>query len=101
MAKVSSIEKNEKRKQLAAKHYQERAKLRAIIKDPKSSDDDVIVAQFTLNSKKRDESPSRVRNRCRHCGRPRGVYRFFGLCRCCIRLYVSKGWLPGVEMSSW
>ena len=52
MAKVSSIVKNEKRKQLAAKHYQERAKLRAIIKDPSSSDDDVIVAQFTLNSKK-------------------------------------------------
>jgi small subunit ribosomal protein S14 len=43
----------------------------------------------------------RVRNRCKVCGRPRGYYRRFGLCRICLREMALKGELPGVVKSSW
>lgn len=43
----------------------------------------------------------RVRNRCQVCGRPRGYYRRFGLCRICLREMALKGELPGVVKSSW
>lgn len=43
----------------------------------------------------------RVRNRCKKCGRPRGYYRRFGLCRICLREMALKGELPGVVKSSW
>jgi len=43
----------------------------------------------------------RVRNRCQRCGRARGYYRRFGLCRICLREMALKGELPGVTKSSW
>jgi small subunit ribosomal protein S14 len=43
----------------------------------------------------------RVRNRCQRCGRPRGYYRRFGLCRICFRELALKGQIPGVVKSSW
>ena len=43
----------------------------------------------------------RLHNRCRLCGRPRGFYRDFGLCRCCLRKMAHGGLLPGVTKSSW
>ncbi|MEJ5307210.1 MAG: type Z 30S ribosomal protein S14 [candidate division WOR-3 bacterium] len=43
----------------------------------------------------------RKRNRCQVCGRPRGYYRDFGLCRICLREMAHKGLLPGVKKSSW
>lgn len=43
----------------------------------------------------------RLHNRCRLCGRPRSVYRDFGLCRCCLRKMVHQGLIPGVAKSSW
>jgi len=49
----------------------------------------------------RDASPVRLRNRCRLTGRPRGVYRHFGLSRNMLRLYAMKGELPGLVKSSW
>ena len=44
---------------------------------------------------------TRFRNRCRLCGRPRGFYRDFGLCRICLRQLALRGELPGVMKSSW
>lgn len=44
---------------------------------------------------------TRFRNRCRICGRPRGFYRDFGLCRICFRKLAHKGEIPGVTKSSW
>jgi small subunit ribosomal protein S14 len=41
------------------------------------------------------------RNRCQVCGRPRGYYRFFNMCRLCLRKYAHEGYLPGVTKSSW
>lgn len=43
----------------------------------------------------------RVRNRCQKCGRPRGYYRRFGLCRICLREMASRGEIPGMTKSSW
>jgi small subunit ribosomal protein S14 len=42
-----------------------------------------------------------VRNRCKRCGRPRGYYRRFGLCRICLREMALRGEIPGVVKSSW
>ncbi len=44
---------------------------------------------------------TRVRNRCKVCGRPRGYMRRFGLCRICFREYALDGKIPGVVKSSW
>ncbi len=50
----------------------------------------------------RGKYPSvRLHNRCRICGRPRGFYRDFGLCRCCLRQMAHQGMIPGVTKSSW
>ena len=45
----------------------------------------------------------KVRNytRCRRCGRPRAVYRKFGLCRICLRELAHQGFIPGMTKSSW
>jgi small subunit ribosomal protein S14 len=45
--------------------------------------------------------PTRVRNRCKRCGRPRGYIRRFGLCRICFRELALEGKIPGVVKSSW
>ena len=49
----------------------------------------------------RRKYPTRVRNRCNRCGRPRAVYRKFGLCRVCLREMANKGEVPGVRKASW
>jgi len=43
----------------------------------------------------------RIRNRCKLCGRPRAVYRKFGICRICFRNLASDGMIPGVKKASW
>ena len=49
----------------------------------------------------RRKYPTRVRNRCKVCGRPRGYIRRFGMCRICFREYALQGIIPGVVKSSW
>jgi small subunit ribosomal protein S14 len=44
---------------------------------------------------------TRFRNRCQICGRPRGYYRDFGLCRICLRKMAHEGLIPGLRKSSW
>jgi ribosomal protein S14 len=43
----------------------------------------------------------RIRLRCKLCGRPRAVYRKFGICRICFRAMASDGLIPGVVKASW
>ena len=43
----------------------------------------------------------RIKRRCRLCGRARGVYRKFGICRICFRNLASDGLIPGVRKASW
>ena len=40
-------------------------------------------------------------NRCRRCGRPRGYYRKFGICRICLRELAHQGYIPGLRKASW
>ncbi|MFM7073397.1 MAG: type Z 30S ribosomal protein S14 [Planctomycetota bacterium] len=44
---------------------------------------------------------TRIRRRCRLCGRPRAVYRKFGICRICFRKLADQGMIPGVRKASW
>ena len=52
-------------------------------------------------SKMRPRDKIRIRMRCRLCGRPRAVYRKFGICRICFRNMASDGLIPGVQKASW
>jgi ribosomal protein S14 len=52
-------------------------------------------------SKLRPRDKIRIRLRCRLCGRPRAVYRKFGICRICFRKMASDGLIPGVKKASW
>ena len=101
MAKKSKIAKNEKRKEIVARYAERRNELKAIIKNPETSDEDRLEAQFELNRQPRDASPARVRNRDSHDGRPRGYLRKFGLSRVRVREMAHRGELPGVRKSSW
>ena len=69
MAKKSKIAKNEQRKEIVARYAERRAELKAIIKNPNTSDEDRLDAQFELNRQPRDASAARVRNRDAHDGR--------------------------------
>ena len=43
----------------------------------------------------------RAYTRCQRCGRPKAVYRKFGLCRICLRTLAHQGAIPGMTKSSW
>ncbi|QFQ02896.1 30S ribosomal protein S14 [Corynebacterium urogenitale] len=101
MAKKSKIAKNEQRKEIVARYAERRAELKAIIKNPNTSDEDRIEAQWELNRQPRNASPVRVRNRDAADGRPRGYLRKFGLSRVRVRQMAHRGELPGVRKSSW
>ena len=45
--------------------------------------------------------PTRLRNRCKNCGRPRGYLSKFALCRICFRKFALAGEIPGVTKASW
>ncbi len=54
-----------------------------------------------MKQKRKPKFPVRAYTRCNVCGRPRGVFRKFGLCRICLREMAHKGLIPGVTKSSW
>jgi small subunit ribosomal protein S14 len=101
MAKKSVIMRQLKRERIVEKYSKRRVELKKIIYNPSSSDEEKWLAQQKLQLLPRDSSPVRLRNRCRLTGRPRGVYRHFGLCRNMLRLHAMRGELPGVVKSSW
>ncbi len=61
------------------------------------------MAKKALVEKQRRKPKFKVRayTRCRRCGRPRAVYRKFGLCRICLRDMAHNGFVPGMTKSSW
>ena len=79
MAKTAVINRNEKRRKTVKKFEVKRAALLAIINDLKQPEDERMAARMQLQKLPRNASPTRVRNRCKLTGRPRGVYRKFGL----------------------
>ena len=101
MAKLSSINKNERRKKLVKKYAAKYAKLKAIADDESLDDTERLIARLKMAELPRNANPTRVRNRCATTGRPRGYYRKFGLCRVELRDRANKGMIPGVTKSSW
>ena len=101
MAKLSSINKNERRKKLVKKYAGKYARLRAIADDKSADDSDRLMARLKMAEIPRNGNPTRIRNRCEVTGRPRAYYRKFRLCRIQLRDLANKGLIPGVTKSSW
>ncbi|MCL2875845.1 MAG: 30S ribosomal protein S14 [Betaproteobacteria bacterium] len=101
MAKVALINREEKRRKVIAKYAVRRAELIAKIKDAKLSDEERMAARLVLQELPRNASPVRTRNRCKLTGRPRGVFRKFGLCRNKLREIAFDGEVPGMVKASW
>lgn len=101
MAKVSAMQKDQKRRRLVKRDAKKRAELKETIKDRDLPPEERFYAQLKLNELPRNGSKVRVRNRCRITGRPRGYYRKFGISRIGLRDLASAGALPGVTKSSW
>ncbi|HEX7820013.1 30S ribosomal protein S14 [Sphingobium sufflavum] len=101
MAKLSSINKNERRKLLVKKYAGKYAKLKAIAADTSLDDGERLIARLKLAEIPRNGNPTRIRNRCELTGRPRAYYRKFRLCRIQLRDLANKGLIPGVTKSSW
>jgi small subunit ribosomal protein S14 len=101
MAKKSSIEKNNRRRKLAARYNERRTKLRAIARDENISLEERFQAQLKLAELPRNSSPTRIRNRCEITGRPRAYYRKLRMSRIALRQLGSTGQIPGLVKSSW
>ena len=101
MAKLSSINKNERRKKLVKQYAAKYEKLKAIADDESLDETERLMARLKMAELPRNANPTRVRNRCATTGRPRGYYRKFGLCRIELRDLANKGMIPGVTKSSW
>jgi small subunit ribosomal protein S14 len=101
MAKLAVKLRNEKRRKMVEKFKAKRAQLLEIIRDSRASDDAKEQARAKLQKLPRDASPVRIRNRCALTGRPRGVYRKFGLGRNKLRDLALKGEVPGIIKASW
>jgi len=101
MAKKSMIAREHKRTKTVARFAAKRAELKAVIVDPKASDEQKWDAQVAMQKLPRDASPVRQRRRCQITGRPHGVYRKFGLCRNKLREAAMRGDVPGLVKSSW
>ena len=101
MAKLSSINKNERRKKLVKKYAGRYARLKAVANDESAEDGDRLIARLKMAEIPRNGNPTRVRNRCELTGRPRAYYRKFRLCRIQLRDLANKGLIPGVTKSSW
>lgn len=101
MAKKSVRNRNEKRIKLASKSRATRDQLRNDVSNINLSDKERSEAMQKLQALPRDTSPSRRRNRCKLCGRPRGYNRLTGLCRLHMRISTVAGMVPGMRKSSW
>jgi small subunit ribosomal protein S14 len=101
MPKTSAIQRNLKRVRLVAKYAKPRAELKAILKNPATTDDEFFAAQKKLQKIPKNALPVRIRNRCSMSGRPRGFHRKFGVSRIQFRELALAGKIPGVIKSSW
>ena len=101
MARKSSVQNNDKRRELVRKFKARRDALKVLAKDASATPEDQFKARLKLSTLPRNSSPIRVRNRCAISGRPRGVYRKFMMSRIAMRDLGSKGLIPGMVKSSW
>ncbi len=101
MAKLSAINKNNKRIKLVNKFYAKRKKLKKIIMNKNLPLEERFKAQQKLSKMPRNSASSRVMNRCQITGRPHGVYRKLKISRIALRQLGLEGKIPGMVKSSW
>ena len=101
MAKVSSINKNNKRIKLSNKFFKKRQALKKIIMNKNLTLEERFKAQQKLSNLPRNSAKSRVMNRCQITGRPHGVYRKLKISRIALRQLGLQGKIPGMVKSSW
>ena len=101
MAKLSAINKNNKRIKLSNKFYKRRLKLKKIIMNKKLSLEERFKAQQKLSKLPRNSAKNRIMNRCQITGRPHGVYRKLKISRIALRQLGLQGKIPGLVKSSW
>jgi small subunit ribosomal protein S14 len=101
VAKLSLIERENKRAKTVANFAAKRAELKAIIEDTSKSEEERFEARLKMQALPRNASPIRQRNRCALTGRPRGTFRKFGLGRAKIREIAFRGEIPGITKASW
>ncbi len=101
MAKLSSVNKNNKRIKLSEKFFKKRDKLKKIIMNKKLPLEERFKAQQKLSKLPRNSAKNRVRNRCQITGRPHGVYRKLKISRIALRQLGLQGKIPGMVKSSW
>jgi small subunit ribosomal protein S14 len=101
MAKISLVNREEKRRDTVKKYAAKRTELLEVIRNGKASEEDKAAAREKLQSLPRNASPTRLRNRCALTGRPRGFFRKFGLARNKVREIAMRGEIPGLTKASW
>jgi len=101
MAKLALINRENKRRKTVERFAPKRAALQAVIDDQSRSEEERFAARLKLQRLPRDSSASRLRNRCRITGRPRGVFSKFGLGRNKLREIAMQGGVPGLVKASW
>jgi small subunit ribosomal protein S14 len=101
MAKLALKNREAKRAKMVAKYATKRAELLAVIDNINLSDEERMEARLKFQKLPRDSSPVRQRMRCTLTGRPRGVFKKFGLCRNKLREIAMRGEVPGMTKASW
>ncbi len=101
MAKKSLINREQRRRDTVSKFAAKRAELVAVLKSSGASPEEKAAAREKFQKLPRDASPVRLRNRCALTGRPRGVFKKFGLARNKLREIALRGEIPGVIKASW
>ena len=101
MAKLSAINKNNKRIKLSKKFYKKRLTLKKIIMDKNLTLEERFKAQQKLSKLPRNSAKNRIMNRCQITGRPHGVYRKLKISRIALRDLGLHGLIPGMTKSSW
>jgi len=101
MAKTSVVNRDKKRRAIVKKYSAKRKDLLEIANNQRVSPEDRYAARVKLQQLPRDASPVRLRSRCALTGRPRGVYKKFGLARGKLRDIALSGEIPGVIKASW
>jgi len=100
MAKKAMLERERKRKKLVIKYSEKRALFLKELKKAESLED-IFKINEKIQKLPRNSSRIRLRNRCWKTGRPRGYFRFFGLCRNALRELANDCFLPGITKASW
>ena len=101
MAKLSLINRDQKRRALVKKYAKKREALTAILNNTKASEEVRYAARLKIQQLPRNANPTRLRSRCALTGRPRGFFRKFGLGRIKLREFAMRGEVPGIVKASW